>query len=105
MTWLRSARALRRSCDVAENLRNLLLKRASPRTRLMAARLSRKMSPGIFGFHLKFERRVGLETVPETPRSRKPVAFDLPVPENVGERVETPGKLRTREEAPVIEGR
>jgi hypothetical protein len=46
-----------------------------------------------------------LETGPETPRSRKPVAFDLPVPENVGERVETPGKLRTREEAPVMEGR
>ena len=82
-----------------------ILKRASPRTRLMAARLSRKMSPGIFGFHLKFERRVGLETVPETPRSRKPVAFDLPAPENVGERVETPGKLRTREGAPTTEGR
>ena len=46
-----------------------------------------------------------METVPETPRSRKPVTFDLPVPENVGERLETPGKLRTLEEAPVMEGR
>jgi len=46
-----------------------------------------------------------LETVPETPRSRKPVAFDLPAPENVGERVATPGKLRTREGAPTTEGR
>jgi hypothetical protein len=46
-----------------------------------------------------------LETLPETPRSRMPVTFDLPVPENVGKRLETPGKLRTREEAPVMEGR
>jgi hypothetical protein len=55
MTWLQGAWALGCSCDVAENLRNLLLKRASPRTRLMAGRLSRKMSPGIFSFHLKGE--------------------------------------------------
>jgi hypothetical protein len=50
MTWLWGVRALGCSRDVAENLRNLLLKRASPLIRLMAGGLSRKISSGIVRF-------------------------------------------------------